>query len=227
MNKRHYAILVMLMPLALIAQNIQLHYDIGREHLTSTFEVYKTDKLGATFAFIDFDYNNKGSSGLRNASLAYGEIARYFQVPRVNNLSATIQYNDGMTNGGSFNPIWLGGVQYVFRIGQQTFPIDFLIRKELNTNGLTFQLTYVWNYHWRKLEITGFVDIWSSGADGFPAREIVILSEPQFWYKITPLIQVGGEIEISRNFSGAWSKDRDFAGNELFVLPTVGLRWIL
>ena len=228
MNKKCLAIFFFIMPLALIAQNIQLHYDYGREHLTSTLEVYKTDRLGATFAFIDFDYNNKGSSGLQNASLAYGEIARYFKIPKVSNLSATIQYNDGLMNivNGSFNPVWLSGAQYAFRVGKQTFPIDFLVRKEINTDGLTFQLTYVWSYLWRKLEIAGFVDIWSTGANGFPAKKIVILSEPQFWYKLTSAIYVGGEIEISRNFSGAWSKNKVFTEDEIFILPTLGVKWV-
>jgi len=146
--------------------------------LTSTLEIYKTDRLGSTFAFVDFDYNNEGSSGFRNASLAYGEIARYFQLPKVKNLSATLQYNDGLTNSGSLNAVWLGGVQYIFQIGQHTFPIDFLLLKEVNTGGLTFQLTYIWSYNWRKLELGGFIDLWNTGANGYPPRKIVILSEP-------------------------------------------------
>lgn len=227
MNKKLFTILLIAVPLMTSAQNLQLHYDFGREHLTSTFEVYKTDKLGATFAFIDFDYNRRGSSDLRNASLAYGEIARYFKVPKVNNLSATVQYNDGLTNKFSFNPVWLGGAQYVFKVGKQTFPVDFLVRKELNTDDLTFQLTYVWYYLWRKLEISGFVDVWSTSEDAYPSKKIVILSEPQFWLKVTPAISIGGEVEISRNFSGAWSKNRSFNQDKLFVLPTLGLKWLL
>jgi len=227
MSKQHLAILFIALPLLARAQNLQLNYDFGRQHLTSTLEIYKTDKLGATFAFIDFDYNHKGSSGLKNASLAYGEIARYFKIPKVSNFSATIQYNDGLTNAFSFNPVWLGGAQYVFRIGKQTFPVDFLVRKELNTDGLTFQLTYVWYYLWRKLEITGFIDVWNTGADAYPAKKLVFITEPQFWYKLAPAIYVGGEIEISRNFSGAWSRNKDFCEDELFVLPTLGVKWVL
>lgn len=229
MNKKYCIVLLIALPLLAQAQNLQLNYDFGRQHLTSTLEMYKTDKLGATYAFIDFDYNHKGSSGLKNASLAYGEIARYFKIPKVSNLSATIQYNDGLMSiaNGSFNPIWLGGAQYVFQLGKQTFPVDFLVRKELNTDGLTFQLTYVWYYLWRKLEITGFIDIWNTGKDAFPSQKLVFISEPQFWYELTPAIYVGGEIEISRNFSGAWSKDKDFTSDEIFVLPMLGVKWVL
>ncbi len=209
-----------------LTQNLQLHYDFGRQHLTSTYELYKTDRLGATFLFVDFDYNNEGSSGSRNASLAYGEIARYFHLPKMNDLSATLQYNDGLTNSGSFNSVWLGGLQYVFQIGTQNFPIDFLLRKELNTDGLTFQLTYVWSYIWRKLELSGFIDIWNTGADAYPPRKIVILSEPQFWYRLTPALSVGGEIEISFNFSGAWHTNQVFSEDVIFILPTLGLKWL-
>lgn len=227
MNKIDFIGLLLILPLGLKAQNLQLHYDFERRHLTSTLEMYMTDKLGATFAFVDFDYNYKGSSGLKSASLAYGEIARYFKIPKVSNLAATIQYNDGLMNTGSFNPVWLGGAQYVFQLGKQTFPVDFLVRKELNTDGLTFQLTYVWYYLWRKLEITGFIDIWNTGADGFPAKKVVILTEPQFWYQLTPAIYLGGELEISRNFSGAWSKNQSFTEDMLFILPTLGVKWVL
>ncbi|MFH1214161.1 MAG: DUF5020 family protein [Candidatus Neomarinimicrobiota bacterium] len=227
MNKKLFTILLIALPLMARAQNLQLNYDFGRRHLTSTLEMYKTDKFGATYAFIDLDYNRCDSGKVKSASLAYGEIARYFKVPKLKNLSATIQYNDGLTNTFSFNPVWLGGAQYVLQVGKQTFPVDFLVRKELNTDGLTFQLTYVWYYLWRKLEISGFVDIWSTGADAYPSKKIVILSEPQFWYKLTPAISIGGEIEISRNFSGAWSKKKDFAVDEIFVLPTLGLKWVL
>lgn len=51
------------------AQNIQLHYDLGhtlysdltpRQSVTTTVEMFKPDKWGSTFFFIDLDYKNDG-----------------------------------------------------------------------------------------------------------------------------------------------------------------------
>jgi hypothetical protein len=58
----------------LFAQNLQLHYDYKneRKYVTSTIEMFKPDEYGATFFFVDMDYNNKGD---KNISLAYWEIA--------------------------------------------------------------------------------------------------------------------------------------------------------
>jgi hypothetical protein len=51
------------------AQNIQLHYDLGRAMynsledrpwVTTTVEMFKADKWGSTFFFVDMDYTDKG-----------------------------------------------------------------------------------------------------------------------------------------------------------------------
>ena len=53
--------------IGLRAQNVQLHYDFGhsiydelstRPKLTSTVEMFKADKWGSTFFFIDMDYGD-------------------------------------------------------------------------------------------------------------------------------------------------------------------------
>ena len=56
------------------AQNVQMHYDFGRHiyskeaparpRLTTTVEMFRPDKWGNTFFFIDMDY---GGSGIRGA----------------------------------------------------------------------------------------------------------------------------------------------------------------
>jgi len=205
------------------AQNLQLHYDLRREHMTSTFEMFKPDRRGATFWFIDLDYND--TQGCRNASLAYFEIARYWSLPGIKNTAVTLQYNDGLTNAFSFNPIWLAGFQYGFTIGPLFLPFDLLARKELDTKGLTFQLTTSWFKPLGRFEMTGFLDLWSTGRDAFPSRRWVLLSEPQLWFRITDHIKVGGELEISYNFSGAYTKTDLFETGRLFLLPTIGAKW--
>jgi len=217
---------VILLMSALFAQNIQLNYDLRRECFTTTVEIFKPDKLGSLFTFIDFNYENKGD--VRNASMGYWEIARYFTIPVVPKLAATIQYNDGLTNQQfSINPIWLGGVQYALGGKKFSLPVDFLIRKEFNTKGLTFQLTTVWFYNFKKAEISGFIDVWNTDLEGFSSKKIAFLSEPQFWFKITNNILIGGEIEISRNFNGAYTKKDTFEADKLFILPTLGVKWYL
>ena len=51
-------------------KNLQLHYDLGedRDYFTSTLELFRPDSAGATFFFVDFDYNSSSAGG---ASLAY------------------------------------------------------------------------------------------------------------------------------------------------------------
>ena len=40
------------------AQNVQTHYDMGKDrgYLTTTVEMFKPDKMGSTFFFVDMDY---------------------------------------------------------------------------------------------------------------------------------------------------------------------------
>ena len=59
------------------SQNFQLHNDFERGHLTTTFELFKMDKYGNTFTFIDFDYNSATGTGL-----AYFEMARVLKTEK-------------------------------------------------------------------------------------------------------------------------------------------------
>ena len=74
---------------AVSAQNLQLHYDFGRQlyseldkselsdgraTLTTTFEMFRPDKVGSTYLFVDMDYN-------RGVSIAPGRIPRTSSWP--------------------------------------------------------------------------------------------------------------------------------------------------
>jgi hypothetical protein len=91
------------------AQNLQLHYDFGRNCATTTVEMFKPDKGGSTFFFVDMDYNPKVSG-------AYWEISRelnFWQDSKVGWLSAHLEYNGGLnTAAGSFNNAFLVGATY-------------------------------------------------------------------------------------------------------------------
>ena len=94
-----------------VAQNIQLHYDLGRAlykslderpWVTTTVEMFKADKWGSTYFFVDMDYTDKGVSS------AYWEISRelkFWKAP----VSAHVEYNGGLNY---INNAFLGGATY-------------------------------------------------------------------------------------------------------------------
>ena len=49
---------------------------------------------------------------------------------------------------------------------------------------------------------------------------LVVLTEPQLWYNVTPHFSLGTEIEISNNFVYNTYNDKSF-----FINPTLGAKW--
>ncbi len=209
-------LMAMLLNLPVKGQNLQLHYDLGegREYLTSTLEMFKPDSGGATFFFVDFDYNTDGTG---SASLAYWEFARYFRVPSLPGLSWTVQFNDGVAPWGPIGDVWLAGVSFPLNLGVITVATDILYRRARFSDGKDLQLTMVWFQPLLggKITLTGFLDVRSDRPAGRD-REIVVMGEPQLWYQVRPDLAVGGELEISHNFlpDPGW-----------LVKPTVAIKW--
>ena len=83
---------------AVYAQNIQLHYDFGenRKLFTTTVEMFKPDKYGSTFFFIDMDYSSDARYVNNGLSLAYWEIARAFKWNETQKLMPRAEYNGGV-----------------------------------------------------------------------------------------------------------------------------------
>jgi hypothetical protein len=212
------------------AQNLQVHYDLGedRNYITTTLEMFKPDEYGATFFFVDFDYNLPGNKSM---SLAYFEIARYITV--YDKLALTVQYNDGIVVGeGSplnyaftLNQTLLAGVSYPIDLGFVTLNTDLLFRKTYNSESPDGQLTIVWFVPFLegKFSFTGFLDFWSQDKlvraqlPSLDEKEFVFLAEPQIWYNIMNHLSVGTEIEISNNFLPFQ--------DEIKVNPTIALKW--
>ena len=129
------------------AQNVQLHYDFGgalydkdldgRPALTSTVEMFKPDKWGSTYFFVDMDYKSSGVAS------AYWEIARelsFWQPP----FSIHVEYNGGLMKGASYNNAYLGGATYTYNSKDFSRGITFTamykyIQKHKSPNN--FQLT--------------------------------------------------------------------------------------
>ncbi len=213
------------------AQNIQLHYDFGdnRKCFTSTVEMFRPDRLGNTFFFIDMNYNEGDINGV---SLAYWEIARAFKLSKDSKLSAHIEYNGGMgrwKNGnysGQFdiNNAWLAGAEYswAWKNFSKVLTLQAMFKTIKDKNDASFQLTAVWNTNWfdGKLSFNGFMDFWrEDNKFGSSNTKYVWLTEPQLWYnlqKIANGFSIGSEVEISSNFSG----------NKGFMInPTIAMKY--
>jgi hypothetical protein len=232
--KKPVAFLIVLFAVASVkAQNLQVHYDFGktRKLITSTVEMFKPDKWGSTFFFIDMNYDAKNA---KTVSLAYWEIARAFKLGD-SKLSAHVEYNGGLfqfdaspTNGAySINNAWLGGLEYGINNADFTrgISLQVLYKYIKDKNDASFQLTTVWYMHMlnKKLTFDGFADFWREDntfydGDGGVSKntKYVFLTEPQIWYNITENLSFGSEVEISSNFSG----------NEGFMInPTLAGKW--
>lgn len=219
---------LLILSVSLRAQNLQIHYDQGRNIykdqpyralLTTTLERFGTDQWGSTFFFVDMDYTTDG------INMAYWEIARelkFWDAP----ISAHIEYNGGLTNPFSFNNAFLAGATYTWNNSDfsRGFSVSAMYKyiQKLSTPN-NFQLTATWYMHFfnNLLSFTGFVDFWKEeNLHG----DYIFLSEPQLWLNLNRLkgvndnfnLSVGSEVEISNNFGG---KDG------LYVIPTLALKW--
>ena len=220
------------------AQNLQLHFDPRNSlygddaapinYLTATFEMFKPDQWGSTFAFVDFDFNfNK-----RNPGLAYAEIARAIKLGDFP-LQAHVEYNGGLglERGTDFSfsipSSYLGGVAYPFQLGN--FFMNTYVAYKLNAftkASHDAQWTVTWNATLAdgKISLGGFMDLWSedkSFTEGEDAtgKKVVFLSEPQFWYNITPNFSLGTEVELSYNFVNKFNESKFYA------IPTLATKW--
>lgn len=223
----------------LTSQNLQLHFDprkglhgkdeFPRNYVTTTFEMFKPDKWGSTFMFVDLDFNmSKGNIGL-----AYLEIARDQNLGKLP-IKAHVEFNGGVGKsidnyGFSIENAYLVGASYPFALGK--FNISTYVAYKLYTFEKTshdIQWTLIWNANFfnDKLTFSGFFDIWSQNKikeKGIwkSGKKAVIITEPQLWYNLTPHLALGTEIEITSNFYTNQVTGKDKA----FVNPTIAAKW--
>lgn len=211
------------------AQNLQLHYDFGRNCATTTVEMFKPDKGGSTFFFVDMDYNPKVSG-------AYWEISRelnFWQDSKVGWLSAHLEYNGGLnTAAGSFNNAFLVGATYSghSKDWTKTWSVTASYKAIPGTIGLNgskqphnFQLTGVWNLDFfdRWLSFNGFADFWRE-ARPWQGTNFIFITEPQLWVNLNKIkgwekvnLSLGTEAELSCNF----------VAKGFHAMPTVAAKW--
>lgn len=215
------------------AQNIQLHFDprkgihggdeFSNNFFTATFEMFKPDKWGSTFLFVDLDLNqSKGNIGL-----AYMEIARDFKFKKCP-IMAHIEFNGGVGNaenyGFSIPNAYLVGPSYSTQI-QGVNLSTYLVYKynafKKVSHDIQWTVTWGTNLFNDKLTVSGFLDLWTENKNhtheaGPKGKKLILLTEPQFWYNVNSHLSFGTEIEISNNFLN---------DNKFYVNPTIAAKW--
>ena len=177
--------------------------------------MYRPDEKGATFWFVDFDYNEPNSTG---ASLGYWEIARYFKTTFNKNFSLTLQFNDGVASWGTLGQAWLAGGVYAFSLNKLNLSLELMYRQLRGSSSADGQLTFVFFVPFLsgRAHFTGFMDIWTQDEIGEEAKEVIIMSQPQIWYALSENFYIGGETRITKNF---------LPKKEWQWYSTVGLKW--
>ncbi len=223
--------------------NAQLFYDFGsdRKFATLTLEMFKGDKWGNTYFFVDHDFNY--NDHVEGPNLApggtYMEIARclnFWQGSPVGAFSLHVEYNGGITRSYPINNAWLFGIDYFLH--DATFKNTLNLKalyKTIRKHGssVPMQLTAVWScqdlFGLKGVTFCGFADFWWEDhacdyqADGsYTLKKSVFLTEPQLWYNIGHLagcdnLHVGTEIELSNHFGSV-------AGFR--CRPCLGAKWI-
>lgn len=213
------------------AQNVQLHYDLGRnlypdeeagrQKVTMTLEQFKADKWGSWFYFVDVDFSRKFVEG------AYTEISREFNIGK-KGFAAHVEYDGGLNRFGSFQQsALLGGAWNGHNADfSTTYSVQLMYKRFFKSYNYTnayhsFQLTGVWSTTFanKKCTFSGFIDLWR-GEKANGHGQLVILAEPQFWYNATEHFSVGTEWEISDNFVY-----NTYNGKTFFVNPTLAVKW--
>lgn len=212
------------------AQNVQFHFaprhslaegeapDPGKNYFFSTVEMFKPDKWGSTFMFIDMSYaGDKGS-----ISSAYWEIARdlkFWDAP----VCFHAEYNGGVVDGvkNAIPNAYLLGASYPFSI-QNAFMSTYVVYKynafQKASNDVQWTVTWNWTGLKDRLTFCGFMDLWTENKDrvsGEGGKKTILLSQPQIWFNATNHLSVGSEIELSSNFYD----------DKFYVLPTLAAKW--
>lgn len=212
------------------AQNIQLHYDFGRTvykeaserpRLTTTVEMFRPDKWGNTFFFVDMDYADG------KVASAYWEIARelrFWKAP----VALHVEYNGGLNY---INDAYLAGATYSWNKSDYTAGFSFMtLYKYLRKNATphSWQLTATWYYNFckGKFSFNGFADFWKEkhvSMDG-KTHNLVFITEPQFWVNLNKFNGVNDNFNLS--IGTEWEISNNFAIYEGWKwMPTLAVKW--
>ena len=237
MKKTLLSALLFIVSLPIFAQlNVQLHYDFGdafygdklsnRPHLTATVENFKADKWGSTYFFVDLDF---GDNTMKSV---YAELSREFNLGK-SPIAAHVEYNGGLSGGGSYNDAYLAGGAWNWanKDFSKTFSLQLLYKYLANqpsSNKHSWQVTTVWGIHFAKgfCTFSGYADLWH---DNSVSGNLVLSSEPQFWFNLYALdsvdddfkLSLGTELELSKNL--VWPAEG--INNKFYAIPTLAVKW--
>ena len=227
MRKNLLILLILAAVTTLKAQtDVQLLYNMAgdRQSLTSTVEMFKTDKHGSNYFFIDMNY---GESGAKGVSLAYWEISRglkFWKSP----FEIHLEYDGGFgqykasPNGAyQISDAWLFGGNYTWNTADfsKIFTLQVMYKNIRGKNKLSFQTTGVWtlNFWKNKFTASGFADFWrEDNFFGATKTNFVFSTQPQFWYNLDSHLSLGSEIDLSSNFAGHQG---------FYINPTLAAKW--
>lgn len=237
MKKIFLSALLLVATLPMFAQlNVQLHYDFGdafygnklsnRPHLTTTVENFKADKWGSTYFFVDLDF---GDNTMKSAYAEFSRELSFWEVP----IALHVEYNGGLSGFGSYNDAYLAGAAWNWanKDFSKTFSLQLLYKYLANqpsNNKHSWQVTTVWGIHFAKglCTFSGYADLWY---DNSVSGNLVLSSEPQFWFNLYALdsvddefkLSLGAEVELSKNL--VWPTDG--INNKFFAIPTLAAKW--
>jgi hypothetical protein len=229
-----FSLIALMAACCVSAQNLQLHFDSrhalhgdkvsAKNYFTATFEMFKPDKWGSTFMFVDLDFNQ--SRG--NIGTMYLEIARDIKLGK-SPVAAHVEFNGGVGKAENFGfsiaNAYLAGASYAANIKGVNLG-TYLAYKynafERVSNDVQWTVTWGTGLLNNKVTLSGFLDIWTQdkntvhGTDR-GGKKIILLTEPQFWYNVTSNLALGTEIEISNNFIART--------NKVYINPTIAAKW--
>lgn len=233
MKKLFCLVLMAVAAVSVNAQNVQLHYDFGRniysneedgrQKVTMTLEQFKADKWGSWFYFVDIDFSRKFTES------AYAEISREFNIGN-KGFAAHVEYNGGLNRSMSFQQAALLGGAWNGHSADfsKTYSVQLMYKRYFKSYDYTsayhsFQLTGVWGLGFadKKCRFSGFIDFWR-GEKANGHGQLVILTEPQLWYNVTDHFSLGTEVEVSNNFVFNTDPTSD---KKFFINPTLAVKW--
>ena len=237
MKKILLSALLWIATIPMLAQlNVQLHYDFAdalygkelsnRPHWTATIENFKADKWGSTYFFVDLDF---GGNTMKSA---YAEISREFKLG-TSPFAAHVEYNGGLSGGGSYNDAYLAGAAWNWanQDFSKTFSFQVLYKylaRQVVGSKHSWQLTTVWGIHFAKglCTFSGYADVWH---DNSVKGNLVLSSEPQFWFNLNALesvpddflLSLGTEVELTKSL--VWPTDG--LNDRFYAIPTLAAKW--
>lgn len=227
--------------------NIQEMYDFGRGHFTTTLEMFKGDDWGSTFFFTDIYHTNVGVPAPTDFYTEIARTINFWGKSSsigdsfLNSLSLHVEWNGGCGifdngfgtsyHGYAVNNAWLYGIEYFIANNDfsQRLTLEVLYKDiRHGSSKVPLQLTAVWGldnlFGVAGLSFSGFADFWWEDITwaGGNSTTTTFLTEPQLWYQVgrhfkCDNLNIGGEVEIAHNFSGAaegWT-----------VRPCLGIKW--